>query len=290
MSDGSSDYRTTALGVLRSGGLTYFGYGIVAFLFVVLWRSEGLGPVSIVLVFAPLLLAQWSIQQMFAEQTAHFRTVESLVAAVEARHPSTRGVSQATAQVASAIGDELKLRPRQAESLWFAAMLHNVGLIAPMSREVVVTQDKLSGDYISQILRHPDRSVEILERIRFLEGSVKAIRHHHERWDGRGYPDGLAREEIPLLARIISVSDAFVSVVRGSTGLPPERAVAVLEERSETQLCPHCLRALRKAVLRDRVQASVVDLGDVSGPDHDNPALSDMMVMARERKISRANV
>ncbi|WP_157508735.1 HD-GYP domain-containing protein [Luteipulveratus halotolerans] len=262
---------------VRGGWIPYLGYGIVAFLFADLWTVEGLGPVSVILVVAPLALAQWSMSQQAAEQRTHYRTVETVVAAVEARHPNTRGVSQAVASVSGAVGDELRLRAGQAESLQFAAILHDVGLIAPMvSRHRI--DGRLGDSDIAQYLTHPDRGVSMLEGIEFLEGSTAAIRHHHERWDGTGYPNGLEGEEIPLLARIVAVSATYVALLR-RTG-DPAWALDSIKARAGSQLDPGCVVALDQAISRGRLD-HLKTLAMLPDLDHDDPATSDLLAGVR---------
>ena len=92
--------------------------------------------------------------------------------------------------------------------LGYAALLHDVGKIG-VHEDILNKTDKLTDEEYKAIQRHPEISAEIIAPVPFLNPSVNAVRHHHERWDGRGYPDGLSGEQIPLMARIISVVDAF---------------------------------------------------------------------------------
>lgn len=271
--------RASLVTVTRSIWLTYLGYGVIAFLFVVLWDTEGLGPLSIVLVVAPLAIAQWSITQQNAEQEAHYRTVSTLVAAVEARDPSTRGRAERVAQVSEAIGQDLRLRPGQLQALRFAAALHNIGLIAPVAREESGNAE-LSAASIDRLLLHPNRGVEMIRHIEFLGESTAAIRHHHERWDGRGYPDRLAGEDIPILARILSVADVFVSLNSGRRQLAMSDAVDTLRARAGYQLDPHCVVALERVVLRGRLPEAAATVDWASEIDHDEVEISDRLANA----------
>lgn len=265
----------SAVEVVRAGALTYLGHGLVAFLFVVLWQVEGLGPVSLLLAISPLALAQWSIAQQSAEREAHLRTVSTLVAAVEARDPSTRGSSGRVASVSTAIAQELRLRPRQVEALQFAAALHNVGLVAPVARESRA-RGHLSAAEVERILNHPRRGVEMLRHIDFLEESTAAVQSHHEWWDGRGYPDGLSGDRIPLLARVIATADTYVALLRSTS--TPHAALTALEGRAGTHLDPRCTAALARAHSHGRVNLAPVS--DADGPrdlEHDDPAVCDLL-------------
>ena len=110
-----------------------------------------------------------------------------------------------------------------------------------------------TGDELASIARHPEHGAALIEEIAFLRDSVEAIRHHHERYDGRGYPDGLAGTTIPLFARIIAVADAFDSLTSdrpGRAALTVEQACAQLRERAGTQLDPMVVSALERVLER----------------------------------------
>lgn len=262
------------LHTLRDSWVTYLGYGLVGFLFVVLWQVERLGPLSLLLVVAPLMLAQWSISGLVEERETQLRTVRTLVAAVETRGAQRRGQGERVGEVCEAIGEQLGLTPRMSEALQFAAALHNVGLIAPPERGEA---RHLTPDRARRIAEHPTRGVQMLQHIDFLEESRSAILHHHERWDGDGYPQGLAAERIPLLARIVAVADVYVALTWGRDRMPPEQALEIVDARAGTHLDPRCVAALRAAWDRGRI----VDRPRPAGPDlpldHDAPEVSDLM-------------
>ena len=107
---------------------------------------------------------------------------------------------------------------------------------------------------IARMQRHADEGARIIDRLGFLQDAVPAIRHHHERFDGKGYPDGLAGEEIPLGARIIHVADALDSMLTTRiyrAARPVEEAVSELREGASTQFCPRCVGALERLVEGD---------------------------------------
>jgi putative nucleotidyltransferase with HDIG domain len=135
-------------------------------------------------------------------------TVETLNAAVEARDPYTAGHSQRVRRVALAIGRELGLSPRQLGALGTAALFHDVGKIG--IPDSILTKPGLLEPGEAAIMReHVTRGAEIVSKVSSFQDSVPAVRHHHERWDGLGYPDGLSTEEIPLEATIIGLADAW---------------------------------------------------------------------------------
>jgi putative nucleotidyltransferase with HDIG domain len=141
------------------------------------------------------------------EQTL-LETIATLNAAVEARDPYTAGHSQRVRRVALAIGRELNLPARQLGALATAAVFHDIGKIG-MPDAILTKPDTLSPSESAIMREHVIRGAEIVSRIASFHDSVPAVRHHHERWDGLGYPDGLAGEEAPLEAAIIALADAW---------------------------------------------------------------------------------
>ncbi|HEX4746874.1 MAG TPA: HD domain-containing phosphohydrolase [Gaiellaceae bacterium] len=135
-------------------------------------------------------------------------TIETLNAAVEARDPYTAGHSQRVRRVSLAIGRELRLPARQLGALSTAALFHDIGKIG-MPDSILTKPDRLDRAEAAVMREHVTRGAEIVSRISSLRDSVPAIRHHHERWDGLGYPDRLSGTDIPVEAAIIAIADAW---------------------------------------------------------------------------------
>ena len=135
-------------------------------------------------------------------------TIETLNAAVEARDPYTAGHSQRVRRVALAIGRELRLPPKQLGALATAALFHDIGKIG-MPDSILTKPGRLDRAEATIMREHVVRGAEIVSRITSLRDSVPAIRHHHERWDGLGYPDRLSGTDIPAEAAIIAIADAW---------------------------------------------------------------------------------
>lgn len=135
-------------------------------------------------------------------------TIETLNAAVEARDPYTAGHSQRVRRIALAIGRDLRLSPKQLGSLANAALFHDIGKIG-MPDSILTKPDHLTPSESAVMREHVTRGAEIVSRISSMQDSVPTIRHHHERWDGLGYPDGLSGEAIPIEASIIAIADAW---------------------------------------------------------------------------------
>lgn len=136
------------------------------------------------------------------------QTVETLNAAVEARDPYTAGHSQRVRRVALAVGRDLGLSSKQLGTLGTAALFHDVGKIG-IPDSILTKAGPLEPVEAAIMREHVTRGAEIVAKVSSFEDAVPAIRHHHERWDGLGYPDGLSAEEIPLEAAIIGLADAW---------------------------------------------------------------------------------
>ncbi len=176
--------------------------------------------------------------------------MESLSATVDARDAYTAGHSRRVQQLSLAIGRELGLSTAELDLLGHAALFHDIGKLA-IPDAILLKPATLTTDEWTLMQRHADEGARIIDRLGFLNDAVPAIRHHHERFDGLGYPDGLAGDEIPLGARIIHVADALDSMLTTRiyrAARPVEEAVAELRLGSGTQFCPRCVAALERLV------------------------------------------
>jgi diguanylate cyclase (GGDEF)-like protein/putative nucleotidyltransferase with HDIG domain len=184
--------------------------------------------------------------------------MESLSATVDARDSYTAGHSRRVQQLALAIGRELALSQAELDLLGHAALFHDIGKLA-ISDSILLKPAALTPEEWALMQRHADEGARIIDRLGFLNDAVPSIRHHHERWDGTGYPDRLGGEEIPLGARIIHVADALDSMLTTRIyrpALPAHEAIAELRRASGAQFCPRCVGALERIL---PVEGLVVD-------------------------------
>jgi putative nucleotidyltransferase with HDIG domain len=184
--------------------------------------------------------------------------MEGLSATVDARDPYTAGHSRRVQRLALSIGRELNLSQAELDVLSQAALFHDIGKLAVP--EVILLKPASLDPEERRVMRcHVEEGANIIDRLGFLADAVPSIRHHHERFDGSGYPDGLHGEEIPLGARIIHVADAVDSMVTARVyrpARPVHDALTELRAHSGTQFCPRSVEAL------DRVLVSeVLDTG-----------------------------
>ena len=174
--------------------------------------------------------------------------MESLSATVDARDSYTAGHSRRVQQLALAIGRELGLSQAELDLLGHAALFHDIGKLA-IPDAILLKPASLTQDEWSLMQRHAEEGARIIDRLGFLNDAVPAIRHHHERFDGTGYPDRLAGEEIPLGARIIHVADALDSMLTTRiyrAARPAAEALHELRSSAGTQFCPRCVGALER--------------------------------------------
>jgi diguanylate cyclase (GGDEF)-like protein len=143
-------------------------------------------------------------------------------------------------ECAERVARRLDLDPARREQILFAAMLRDVGKLG-ISERVLLKPGRLTADERAIVELHPEIGARILERVPGLAGLVPAVRHHHERWDGQGYPDGLRGDEIPLDARVVAVVDcvsALISTRPYRQALQPDEACAELERCAGSQFDP----------------------------------------------------
>ncbi len=189
--------------------------------------------------------------ELFASlQDAYLSTVKSLAAAVDAKDTYTRGHSDRVAQYADLLAEEIGLSPEQRTALRMAAYLHDIGKIG-VKEEILLKPGRLTDDEMAQMRHHPLIGANILKPVGFPWPITPIVRHHHERWDGNGYPAGLKGEEIPLLARILTVADAYEAMIadrpyrRGRTS---EEGLEELRNCAGKQFDPDLVEAFIHAV------------------------------------------
>lgn len=180
-------------------------------------------------------------------------TIEGLVLALEARDVCTHGHSLKVARYARRVAEQMALPEKTVDTIGHAAMLHDIGKIA-MHDEILINLGKLSPTEYDIIRKHPVIGAKIIKPLSFLDDVVPLILHHHERYNGTGYPQGLAGEEIPLGARIISVCDSFDAMLSdrpGGGNLCAEMALAMIQKGSGTYFDPQVVNSLVAVIETD---------------------------------------
>ncbi|HEX3828524.1 MAG TPA: HD-GYP domain-containing protein [Sporichthyaceae bacterium] len=268
-------FRDALRSTLSSGIGGYLLYGLFGLLMAVLWSAD-LGAFAAVLVLLPLLVARWALRQYAAERAAYERTVTALIRAVETKDRYTRGHSERVARGAELIGRQIGLADGELRSLRFAGLLHDLGKLGvPIA--LLNSSGGLSEAEYAELARHPEQGVAMIRDIPFLRDAAAGVRHHHERFDGFGYPAGLKGAEIPQFARAIAVADAFDAMTTTRSYRPartPEQAMTELRTGAGRQFDPVMVEAFAGAVVEHGWEAPL-PVG-LPGPDtcfdHDDPA------------------
>jgi len=178
-----------------------------------------------------------------------FSMLNALVTAVDAKDRYTRRHSEDVMTYSFQIAQELGLDEKTQRQVLLAALLHDVGKIG-VPDQILRKPGRLSAEEHEAIKQHPMMGSIIVGAVPGFEGALDAIRHHHERWDGQGYPFGLGGDTIPLMARIMAVADAFSAMTTDRPyrkGMDLRRALCILEEGAGTQWDPACIAAFLTA-------------------------------------------
>lgn len=180
--------------------------------------------------------------------------VDALAAAVDAKDSYTCGHSERVAEISQAIAAELGLDEQEQYFIHIGAHLHDVGKIG-IPDAVITKPGRLSTDEYAMIKLHPEIGYHIVSKVKILQEASLIVRHHHERMDGQGYPEGLKGEAIPLGARIVAVADSFDAMTskrlyRSSVSV--EEALRELRRCSGTQFDPAAVQAFARVIEKRR--------------------------------------
>lgn len=200
---------------------------------------------ALAVLIVVLLLVRYALAAYDKAQTFYIRVIKLLTGVMEAQDRFTHGHSERVAHYAIKVGQTLRLSEAQLDQLRTAALLHDVGKMK-IPRDVLHKVTPLTEEEFALIKEHPVTGAEWVGKLDLRGNLAKIIRHHHERWDGKGYPDGLAGEEIPELARIITVVDAFDAMTSDRpyrASMSPEHALSILKNQAGTQFDPRVVKA-----------------------------------------------
>lgn len=207
-----------------------------------------------------LLKSRDAFFNMLEDLTESYKELENLfieliiamVNALDAKSPWTKGHSERVTNYALEIAKEMGLEDEYFEHLRLCGMLHDIGKIG-IYDGVLDKPDRLTDEEFELVKTHPAKGVEILSHIKQLSNIIPGILHHHERYDGKGYPEGLMGEDIPLCARILAVADSYDSMTADRPYRPApgkEYAISELKRCSGTQFDPEVVEAFLKVIGR----------------------------------------
>jgi HD-GYP domain-containing protein (c-di-GMP phosphodiesterase class II) len=209
------------------------------------------------LFLVPLLLARYSFTKYAETRALFFGTVSALSQAIDAKDGFTRGHADRVSRIAGAIAREMDLSEKQIEEIELAGMLHDIGKIG-VEDQILMKPARLDPHEQELMRRHPIYGASILEPSESLRPLAPLVRHHHENYDGTGYPEGRRGEEIPLGSRIIIVADAYEAMTSDRIyrkAIGHERAMDQLNRYKGIQFDPKVVRALATLIEERGVQA-----------------------------------
>ncbi len=203
-------------------------------------------------------LKYWDRFQLQKVSINYLDFLKVLVFILESKEPYTNGHSERVSIYSEMIAQEMHLSPEERENLQLSALLHDIGKIGIPNE--TLENAHLTPDEALDIQQHPLKGVHLIEPLVFSPAVTLAIRHHHERWDGGGYPDGLAGPEIPLLARIIALADSYDAMSSDRPyrpGLLPGQVWNEIEKNSGLQFDPHIVSLFETGLKLQRPSPSI---------------------------------
>lgn len=207
-------------------------------------RTFDAADVKVARVTLKMLLSQRAQAQAGTKQLL-VGLLHSLTTIIDAKDPYTAGHSERVARIATLIAKQMKLSEGQVGDVYLAGLLHDVGKIG-IRDEVLQKPGKLTREEYEEIQQHPAVGDRIVAGIKPFDRLRGPVRHHHERWDGAGYPDRLARDQIPLLARVLAVADtcdALMSPRRYRPARAPSDIDGVFHQETGRQFDPAVVKA-----------------------------------------------
>ena len=246
-------------GDLRQYALSGIGTVPLAWLMAQLYQQAGISWWAVLLVVLPVYVMRLALHQVVEMREMFTQTVGALAQAVDARDAFTSGHSMRVKDIAVDIGQVMKLTEDEREALEWGGLLHDIGKIG-VPDSVLLKQDKLTKEERALMNRHPVIGANIIAHVGKLAPELPIIRHHHEWYNGSGYPDRLMGDEIPKLARVLHVADAFEAMTAARPyrmrPLSREQAIAELRKYSGVQFDPVMVDAfVRTAWARDAADA-----------------------------------
>jgi putative nucleotidyltransferase with HDIG domain len=202
------------------------------------YSQYGIG--AVLLFFGPLLLARFSFKLYIDMRNVYVNTIQLLNRTMEAKDSYTSGHAARVQEYAVSLAKEIGMSERKIENIRKAAILHDIGKIG-IDDSILKKSGSLTAAEYSMIKQHPVIGAEILKDVDFLKEITEIIRHHHERYDGKGYPDGLKGDAIPIEAAILAIADVYDAMTSNRpyrSAMEKDVALREIRQNAGTQFDP----------------------------------------------------
>ena len=244
--------RSVLVANLRQFGLSLAGLAPLAWLMAAMYVVAG--PVGVIPFAVPLYATRASFKKIVEIRNMFTQTVRSLAGAVDAKDPYTAGHSERVQRIAKDLGGELNCSDSELEALEWGGLLHDIGKIG-IPDAILLKAGALTKEERMVMNAHPVKGEEIIKPVEKLAPELPIIRHHHEWYNGSGYPDRLVGHEIPKLARILHVADSYEAMTAARpyrlTPLTQKQAIDELHKFSGIQFDPEVVAAFDRLIARD---------------------------------------
>lgn len=201
--------------------------GSMGIIIALAYISYGYG--AVLLFFGPLLLARYSFKLYIDMRNLYISTIQALNKTVEAKDPYTSGHASRVEEYAVELAEAYNLSYDSIQNIRTASILHDIGKIG-VNDNILNKAAKLSQDEYQNIMRHPSIGADIISKVDFLKDITGIVKHHHERYDGKGYPDGLSGKDIPIEACVLTIADSYDAM---TTDRPYRKALSTDEALEE---------------------------------------------------------
>jgi hypothetical protein len=241
---------------------------LVAWLYIRFDAWLGFGSVGLIVVFVPIIAVRHVYGLYHQLEHSGQELLQVMVKAIEARDPYTSGHSVRVSEMSRAVAVELGLPARAIEEIETAALLHDVGKIHEEFAPLLRKEGRLTPEETALMQTHSAKSADLVGIISKFHGFIQeSVRHHHERWDGQGYPYGIAKKNIPLGARIILIADTIDAMTTDRPyrkRLPVDVVIAELQKCKGTQFDPELIEVVVGSVAVRRLIGGTTTAADLA--------------------------
>ncbi|MTI49741.1 MAG: HD-GYP domain-containing protein [Firmicutes bacterium] len=228
--------------------------GTLGIIMALAYLEYGFG--AVLLFFGPILLARYSFKMYIDMREVYMETIQALSKTIEAKDAYTRGHTTRVEEYSIKLAKAVKLSHKQIENIKMAALLHDIGKIG-IDDNILKKPGRLTEEEYKAIQEHPIIGAEILKDVDFLKDIIDIVKHHHERYDGKGYPDGLKGENIPMESSILAIADAYDAMTSDRpyrSALDKKEAIEEVKGSAGTQLHPK-LSEIFVGIIKSELQA-----------------------------------